>query len=206
MQVCPNLVSCRFGGSVDFDTSLLCNYTFPKLLDLAICNGYLTLPQEKLEPIFKALPGLTNLRVQPRTGSRPLALLQQYCPRLEWLSLQCGFPFPLIGSRKGTAHGMALQFRHKCYMEDVVSLVRAHAEKLDFFILAVSSIDEITCHHDIQFPRLEQLTINSSENHYAGFSTWMITNAPNLHSVSLRASAIHPKTLNCLCFLQHCST
>lgn len=205
LELCPNLVSCTLGGGVALDTSSLCNHVYPKLIHLAIRNLYVTLPQESLEAIYKAFPSLTKLLAKPAIDTRPLALISQYCPRLQWITLQSGFLLPLIGHINGIRHALILQFRRQCYMEDVVSLVRAHAEQLELLNLMVRSMNDvdISTQNDIQFPQLAQLALHSTEHYHAGFSTWVISNAPNLRYVRLIASAVQSKTLDCLISLQH---
>lgn len=206
LEMCPNLVSCTLGGGVALDTSSLCNHVYPKLVHLAIRNLYVTLPQESLEAIYKTFPSLTKLLAKPAIDTRPLALIHQYCPRLQWVNLQSGFLLPLIGHVDGIRHALILQFRRQCYMEDVVSLVRAHAEQLELLNLMVRSMADdvaISIQNDIQFPQLVQLALHTTEHHHAGFSTWVISNAPNLRYVRLIASAVQSKALDCLISLQH---
>lgn len=205
LELCPNLVSCTLGGGVALDTSSLCNHVYPKLVHLAIRNLYVTLPQESLEAIYKAFPSLTKLLAKPAIDTRPLALIHQYCPQLQWLTLQSGFLLPLIGHVDGIRHALIMQFRRQCYMEDVVSLIRAHAEQFQLLNVMVRSMNnaDISTQNDIQFPQLVQLALHSTEHHHAGFSTWVISNAPNLRYVRLIASAVQSKALDCLCSLQH---
>ncbi|KAI7874852.1 hypothetical protein K492DRAFT_183494 [Lichtheimia hyalospora FSU 10163] len=203
MQACPKLISCRVGASALLNTSSLGNYVYPKMIHFEIRNRHITLSQKNFEAIFKAFPSLIKLSANHGKDTRSLSLIHRYCPQIKWIEYNDA-PFA-CNTRPSARYQDVIILRSyiKFYTDDVVSVVGAHADTLEYFDFIGTLDGDMQTKTPVHFPRLVYFGFYGRKHYDVRFSNWLLLNSPNLEHVRLRASGIHTETLDSLRSLHH---
>ena len=190
LHTCANLTSL----------SILCKDTYlpdtstqyPKITNLDLRTTQYKFNKNSSASLLKAFPRLRSLRLRPSPGSDIFPLIEQYCPWLQHLFLDCvclHLPDPPKHQRKGirilcVAQGIGhAEFKG----DDLVRFLMQHADTLETFItgrdgldLSEGVLDQVTTFRRLLHMRVSIYLLRDSLNL---FLAWMVRHAPYLETL-----------------------
>ncbi|KAI7874846.1 hypothetical protein K492DRAFT_174070 [Lichtheimia hyalospora FSU 10163] len=190
LDACANLTSL----------SILCKDTYlpdastqyPKITNLDLRTTQYKFNKNSTTSLLKSFPHLRSLRLRPSPGSDIFPLIEQYCPWLQHLFLDCvclHLPDPPKAQRKGirilcVAQGIG---HAEVKGDDLVRFLMQHADTLETFItgrdgldLSEGVLDQVTTFCRLLHMRVGVHLFSDSLNLLL---TWMIRHAPYLETL-----------------------
>lgn len=181
---------------------------YPKMIKLDLRTTEYRFNKDRMLSLLKAFPHLRSLRLRPSPGSDIFPVIQQYCPRLQHLFLDCvclHLPdLPKDASKGLRVLCVAQGIGHAEFNgDDLIQFMMQHADTLETFIIGPEGfrfskqlLDQMAT-----FKRLAHIRVFSSimrRLNLDPFLLWIIQRAPKLESVDAQESNVQESVIQAL--------